>query len=108
MSRTRGFIAAGVILAGITGCGVGYRSAGCSARNDSNACCCAGKTVQTICDNPGRDLDEKAVECGGEGLGQGQGQMGRLPKAVKGTETLRAKKLVIPLQMHDELRSSSP
>ena len=60
--------------------------------------------VQAIYRNAGRDLDKKAVECCADGMGQGQSKMGRLPETIEGTEALRAKKLVVPLPMHDWLK----
>jgi hypothetical protein len=57
-------------------------------RNGSNR-----PVVQAIRSEAGRDLDNKAI-------------MGRLPEPIEGTEALRTKELVVPLPMHDELKSN--
>jgi hypothetical protein len=62
--------------------------------NDSVTSPFSHDIAQAIPDNASRDLDEKAVGCGQEGVDK----MGRLPETIEGTETLRAKKLAVPLQ----------
>ena len=87
-------------------CGCGGRA--CSGAGAINASAgiatCGVSTFVGVIRRGGRvQMDQEAVGSGTGQMGQGKGQVGRLPQAGEGSEPHRAKKLVVPLLLHDEL-----
>jgi hypothetical protein len=83
----------------------------CHCRRGHGACAgpCAvaargvGTFVGVICRRGRLQMDPQAVGCGTGQMGQGKGEVGRLRQAGEGSESHRAKELVFPVLVHDEL-----